>query len=110
VENTAGTWEIVQAGDAELIAPGRYSLTRLLRGQRGTEAAMANPAPAGTRVVVLDDALASLPISEAELGLPWNWRVGPASRSVSDETYELACREHLQPRAWVIILVVFDPY
>ena len=48
---------------------------------------MGNPAPAGARVVVLDTALASLPIAEADLGLPWNWRIGPASRSVSDETY-----------------------
>jgi hypothetical protein len=44
----------VQAGVAELLAPGRYRLTRLLRGQRGTEGAMGNPAPAGARVVVLD--------------------------------------------------------
>ncbi|WP_108485417.1 baseplate multidomain protein megatron [Oceaniglobus ichthyenteri] len=87
VESAPGTWEIVQAGRADLIAPGRYRLTRLLRGQRGTEAAMANPVPAGARVVVLDEALASLPIAEADLGLPWNWRIGPASRSVSDETY-----------------------
>jgi len=87
IESAPGTWEIVQAGAAELIAPGRYQLTRLLRGQRGTDAAMANPAAAGARVVVLDDALASLPIAEADLGLPWNWRVGPASRSASDETY-----------------------
>ena len=87
IEGTTGTWEVLQAGNAELIAPGRYSLTRLLRGQRGTEAAMANPAPPGARVVVLDETLASLPIAEADLGLPWNWRIGPASRSVSDETY-----------------------
>jgi hypothetical protein len=87
VEAAPGTWEIVQAGTAELIAPGRYRMTRLLRGQRGTEAAMADPAPAGARVVVLDSTLASLPISEGDLGLPWNWRIGPASRSVSDETY-----------------------
>ena len=87
LETAPGIWEIVQAGVADLIAPGRYRLTRLLRGQRGTEGAMGNPAPAGARVVVLDDALASLPIAEADLGLPWNWRIGPASRSVSDETY-----------------------
>ena len=48
---------------------------------------MGNPAPAGARVVVLDESLASLPIAEADLGLPWNWRIGPASRPVSDETY-----------------------
>lgn len=87
VETASGVWEIVQAGAAELIGPGRYSLTRLLRGQRGTEGVMGNPTPAGARVVVLDDSLASLPILEADLGIPWNWRIGPASRPVSDETY-----------------------
>jgi hypothetical protein len=87
VETAAGVWEIVQAGQAELIAAGRYRLTRLLRGQRGTEHAMGNPTPAGARVVVLDTTLAPLPIAEADLGLPWNWRVGPAARAVSDASY-----------------------
>jgi len=87
VESAAGQWEIVQAGQAELIATGRYRLTRLLRGQRGTEHAMGNPAPAGARVLVLDTTLASLPIAEADLGLPWNWRVGPAARAVTDDSY-----------------------
>lgn len=45
-----GTWEIVQAGAAELIAPGGYRLTRLLHGQRGTEAAMTKPALIVARV------------------------------------------------------------
>ena len=90
VESGPGKWEVVQAGAAELIAPGRYRLTRLLRGQRGTEAAMGNPTPAGARVVVLDSALAPLPIAEADLGLPWNWRIGPAARAVSDASYTAA--------------------
>ena len=87
VETGAGQWEIVQAGAAELIAPSRYRLTRLLRGQRGTEGAMVSMVPTGARVVVLDTTLASLPISEADLGLPWNWRIGPAAKPVSDETF-----------------------
>ena len=87
IETSAGQWEIVQAGNAELIAPGRYRLTRLLRGQRGTEYAVASVVATGARLVVLDTALATLPISQADLGLPWNWRIGPASRPVSDETY-----------------------
>jgi hypothetical protein len=87
VESAPNIWEIVQASDVELISPGRYRLTRLLRGQRGTEGAMANPAPAGARVVMLDQALAALPVAEAELGIPWNWRIGPASRPMSDESY-----------------------
>ena len=28
-----------------------------------------------------------LPIAEADLGLPWNWRIGPAARAVSDASY-----------------------
>jgi hypothetical protein len=87
VETGAGQWEIVQADDAELIAPGRYRLTRLLRGQRGTEGAVVSMVSTGARIVVLDATLASLPIAEADLGLPWNWRIGPASRPVSDDTF-----------------------
>jgi biotin operon repressor len=87
VETGAGQWEIVQAGAAELIAPGRYRLTRLLRGQRGTEWAMVSMVPTGARLVVLGTTVAALPISEADLGLPWNWRIGPASKPVSDETF-----------------------
>ncbi len=87
VESAPSAWEILQAGAAELIAPGRYRLTRLLRGQRGTEQAMGDPAPAGARVIVLDSMLADLPVAEADLGIPWNWRIGPASKPVSDETY-----------------------
>jgi hypothetical protein len=87
VESAPGVWEVLQAGTAELLAPGRYRLTRLLRGQRGTEGAMANPAPAGSRVVVLDEALAVLPIAEADIGLPAKWRIGPAALPFTDETY-----------------------
>jgi hypothetical protein len=87
VETAPGVWEVVQVGTAELIAPRRYRLTRLLRGQRGTEAAMGNPTPAGARVVVLDTGVVQLPIAEADLGIPWNWRIGPAARAVSDASY-----------------------
>ncbi|MFO1144391.1 MAG: hypothetical protein U1E59_18845 [Amaricoccus sp.] len=63
---------MLQAGVAELIAPSRYRLSRLLRGQRGTDGAIGNPAPAGARVVALDDALVPLPVPEAALGLEAN--------------------------------------
>jgi len=84
MESAPGVWEIIQFANAELVATGRYRLTRLLRGQRGTEDAMRNPTPAGARIIVLDSALQRLSISEADLGLPWNWRVGPASAAPSD--------------------------
>ncbi len=46
--------------------------------------------PTGARVVVLDATLASMPIAETDLGLPCNWRIGPASKPVSDETFVAA--------------------
>ena len=88
VESAAGTWEILQARDVTLVAPGRYRLTTLLRGQRGTEHAIGNPAPAGARVVVLDKAVAELPFTAGEIGLPWNLAVGPGTRPVSDPSYK----------------------
>jgi hypothetical protein len=87
VETASGVWEMLQAGVAELIAPGRYRLSRLLRGQRGTEGAMGAPTAAGARVVVLDDALAPLPVGEAALGLEATWRVGPAARPHTSDAY-----------------------
>jgi Gene Transfer Agent (GTA)-like protein/putative tail protein len=87
VESSPGVWEVLQAGTAELVSSGLYRLyrlTRLLRGQHGTEDAMGNPTPAGARIIVLNSALQPLSISEADLGLPWNWRVGPASAAPSD--------------------------
>jgi hypothetical protein len=87
IESTPGTWEILQAGRAELVGPNRYRLTRLLRGQRGTEYAMGDPAPIGARVVLLDAGLTSLPTSEADIGIPYHWRIGPARLPVLDGAY-----------------------
>jgi hypothetical protein len=90
VETGPGLWEIIQAGTAELVAPGRYRLTRLLRGQRGTEHAMGNPTLAGGRIVLLDATLARLPIALGDLGLPWLWRVGPAALPFTDASFAAA--------------------
>ena len=48
---------------------------------------MAPMVPEGARVVVLDAVLAPLPVNEADLGLPWNWRIGPLAKPVSDDSY-----------------------
>lgn len=90
VETGADVWEVVQAGQVELVSAGRYRLTRLLRGQRGTEAAIVPSLAAGARVVVLDGSLVNLPINQSDIGIPWNWRVGPASLPMDDDAYEAA--------------------
>ena len=92
IESSAGVWEVLQAGRAELVGPRRYRLSRLLRGQRGTEWAMSPMVAAGARIVELDQAR-ELPIGIGDLGTPWNWRIGPSSRPVSDERYEAAVFE-----------------
>ncbi len=72
---------------AEHALSAGYALTRLLRGQRGTEQAIGNPTPAGARAVLMNEALTPLPIPEADLGIPFNWRIGPARHPVSSDTF-----------------------
>lgn len=67
VLSNAGDWEIIGFAEAELLAPGAYRLTRLLRGQGGTDWAM-GPAAAGNRVVLLDAGPAVQPLPAEWLG------------------------------------------
>jgi len=64
VETDAG-WEVIGFAGAELVAPGTYRLTRILRGQGGTAV---GTAAAGARVVVLDEAVAVLPVEPGWIG------------------------------------------
>ena len=84
LETSPGIWEVLQFGQATIISTGRWKLTRLLRGQSGTEDAIVLSAPIGSRIVFLGSALVSLPVTEAELGMPWNWRIGPVDRAAGD--------------------------
>ena len=65
VEGADGRWEVLGFCEAELVAPGRYRLGRLLRGL------FAGPGPAaraGARVAVLDDAAVPLGLKVHETG------------------------------------------
>jgi hypothetical protein len=84
-----GSWEVLQFETATLIAAGTYELARLLRGQAGTEAAMA-AIPAGARFVLLDRAVTPVPLSPDDVGLTLNWRFGPATRDIGDATFTAA--------------------
>jgi hypothetical protein len=78
VRTNDGGWEVLQFADAELVGPRCYRLTRLIRGQCGTEQAMAAGAPAGAEFVLLDAAAVPLPVEPDQLGLPLTYRFGPA--------------------------------
>jgi hypothetical protein len=78
VKTAGGAWEVLQFAAAELIAEKTYRLTRLLRGQLGTEQAMASGADIGADFVLLDRAIATLPLNSDQIGLPLSYRIGPA--------------------------------
>jgi hypothetical protein len=60
VQRPDGAWEVIQFANAELVADRTYSLSRLLRGQAGSEGAMGAPLPAGSPFVVLDQHLVTI--------------------------------------------------
>jgi hypothetical protein len=84
LETASGVWEVLQFGLASIVTTGRWKATRLLRGQSGTEDAIVPSAPIGSRIVSLNSALVPLPVTETEIGMPWNWRIGPVSRAAGD--------------------------
>ncbi|MBM3529044.1 MAG: hypothetical protein FJX62_13220 [Alphaproteobacteria bacterium] len=54
VRREDGAWEVLQFGNAELVAARTYELSRLLRGREGSEWAMGDPTPEGAPFVLLD--------------------------------------------------------
>ena len=75
---TALGWEIIQFRTAELVGGETWKLSGLLRGQQGTEAAMAAGAAAGAIAVFLGAGPERVASPPAERGLPLVWRAGPA--------------------------------
>ncbi|HWA31401.1 MAG TPA: hypothetical protein VG867_09890, partial [Rhizomicrobium sp.] len=93
LENQDGEWEILQFANADLTAPKQWSLTKLLRGQAGTESAMRNPVPAGARVVVLDGAQKQLALTLDQYNLPFNYLWGPQGKPISDPAFQGATKQ-----------------
>ncbi len=75
VETDEG-WEVIQFVSAELVGPGQYRVDTLLRGQQGSELAMAAGAPEGARVLFLTGAESRLEVATWERGLDLLWRAG----------------------------------
>lgn len=87
IENPDGEWEVLQFATAAPLGGRSWTLANLLRGQRGTEHAMRDPIPAGARVLVIDPAVSQSSIPTHLVGLPLNWRVGPAAKAPADPAY-----------------------
>ncbi|MEP0519653.1 MAG: glycoside hydrolase/phage tail family protein [Hyphomicrobiales bacterium] len=83
-----GLWELLQFGDADLIGQNTYQLSRLLRGQLGSEEAMGAGASIGARVVQLNTRIERLDMNASALGLPLTYRSGPASFDVGNAAFD----------------------
>ena len=87
VKNADGQWEVLQFQNAELIAPRQYKLTKLLRGQLGTEAQMRSPVAAGADWVLLNEAINQVSMGFSDINLSFYWKDGPYNRSIADSSY-----------------------
>ena len=86
-DGSAAGWEILQFRHAELVAPGTWEVSVRLRGQYGTDADMPDVWPAGSLVVLLDDAVGQVHMAPTARGLLRRWRIGPADRPHDDPAY-----------------------
>ncbi|MGN6467962.1 MAG: baseplate multidomain protein megatron [Rhizobiaceae bacterium] len=87
IHSQNGAWELVQFLTAEETAPSVWRLSGLLRGQLGTDDAMAAGAAAGASFVLLDEAVSPAGLLSTEIGLSLNWRVGPSGEDFSGPSF-----------------------
>lgn len=89
VKANNGEWEVIQFQMAAEILPNQWLLTNLLRGQGGTEDAMQSGAAIGAPIVLLNDALVPVNLTEGQIGLPINYRIGPVGKEFSDRYFTI---------------------
>lgn len=80
-------WEIFQFERAELVGPELYDLSLRLRGQLGTEGEIHDIWPAGSFVVLLDEAVQQIELATNARGLSRFYRVGPANQPPNAPSY-----------------------
>jgi len=93
VEATPGNWEVIAFSGAELLAPGRYRLTGLLRGLGN---GVSRAAASGARIVVLDEACQAMTLAPNERGVPLELTAVAAGYPASDDA---ATRREVPPVA-----------
>ena len=81
-----GAWEVVQFASAELVGPRTFRLSRLLRGQGGSEGAIGDPLPAGAPFVLLDEHLVTVARGLEALGRTMQLKFVAAAKSHGDPT------------------------
>jgi len=88
LQTAPGVFEVLQFVNATLVAPQTYQLGPLLRGQAGTEQAMAASLPVGATFVLIDGSVTFVDETAGQLNLPQPWRYGPANRPIGNQAYQ----------------------
>lgn len=91
-------WEVIQFQNAQLISPHVYRLSTLLRGQLGSDYAMLDHLDAGAQIVLLNDALISLPLSNELTGNEVQLHYQSGERAMESLTTPYSAA-HLRPLA-----------
>ena len=84
VQRVDGAWEVIQFANAEMVAENAYLLSRLLRGQAGSEWAIASPLAAGAPFVLLDEHVVAIASDLGALERTLQLRVIAAGRDYGD--------------------------
>jgi hypothetical protein len=92
IENSKGGWEIIQFVNVQLTSPRTYTLTKLLRGQLGTEDNMEDALPAGARIILIESTLQQLAFGINDIGREYYFKWGPADRDIGDDLYQTVQR------------------
>ncbi|MEL6683072.1 MAG: glycoside hydrolase TIM-barrel-like domain-containing protein, partial [Pseudomonadota bacterium] len=83
-------WEIVQFQTALPTGENRFALRGFLRGQAGSRGLMPDAWPSGSRIIMLDGVPRQLTIPAFARGTKRHFRYGPATRPMSDESFQYA--------------------
>jgi hypothetical protein len=84
VQRPDGAWEILQYANAVLTGERTYELSRLLRGELGSEAAIGTPLPAGAPFIVLDPHVIPIARGLDTIGRRMRFRIVAANRDHGD--------------------------
>ncbi|WP_017930158.1 baseplate multidomain protein megatron [Robiginitomaculum antarcticum] len=101
-------WEIIQFQYAQLIAPRTYRLSRFLRGQAGSDYAMAANLAAGARLVILNDAAQPLALSNELAGTTVTLQVYTGDRAMQKIEVDYTAA-HLKPLSPVYLRATETP-
>jgi hypothetical protein len=86
VRQPDGRWEVIQFANAELVGDRTYTLSRLLRGQAGTELTVGAPLPSGSPFVLLNQHIVAVASGIGALDGTLQFRIVASARDHADPT------------------------